>query len=116
MLPGVSYDLDVSFRTSCMWLSREQAAMAVQDDREGVAPVIVSVLKAKSEACPPGSAASQQGPRIGRIPAAVLAKEAVYNAAGVGAYDLHDYIDFKQWFQTALLQVVALQGMSPSVF
>ncbi len=77
----------------------------LQDDREGVAPVIVSMLKAKSEACPPGTAAAQQEPRIAGIPAAVLAKEAVYNAAGVGAYDLHDYIDFKQWFQTALLQV-----------
>ena len=67
--------------------------------------MIVSMLKTKSEACPPGTAAAQQGPRIACIPAAVLAKEAVYNAAGVGAYDLHDYIDFKQWFQTALLQV-----------
>ena len=67
--------------------------------------MVVSMLKAKSDACPPGTSAVQQGPRIARIPAAVLAKEAVYNAAGVGAYDLHDYIDFKQWFQTALLQV-----------
>lgn len=67
--------------------------------------MIVSMLKAKSEACPPGTAAAQQGPRIASIPAAVLAKEAVYNAAGVGAYDLHEYINFKQWFQTALLQV-----------
>ena len=67
--------------------------------------MVVSMLKAKSEACPPGTAASQQGPRIGGIPAAVLAKEAVYNAAGVGAYGLHDYVDFKQWLQSALLQV-----------
>ena len=70
-----------------------------------MAPVVVSLLKAKSQACPPGTAASQQGPRIGGIPAVVLAKEAVYNAAGVGAYGLHDYIDFKQWFQSTLLQV-----------
>ena len=67
--------------------------------------MIVDLLRAKSEVCPPGSAASQQGQRIGHIPATVLAKEAVYNALGVGAYDLHDYIDFKQWLQTALLQV-----------
>ena len=67
--------------------------------------MVVDLLKAKSEACPPGSAASQQGQRIGHIPAAVLAKEAVYNAFGVGAYDLHDYVDFKQWLQTVLLQV-----------
>ena len=72
--------------------------------------MVVSMLKAKSEACPPGTAASQQGPRIGSIPAAVLAKEAVYNAAGVGAYGLHDYIDFKQWLQTTLLQVCVGDG------
>ena len=87
------------------WRKSEGAVLLVQDDREGVAPVIVDLLKAKSEACPPGSAAGQQGQHIGHIPATVLAKEAVYNALGVGAYDLHDYIDFKQWLQTALLQV-----------
>lgn len=70
--------------------------------------MVVSTLKAKSEACRPGTAASQQGPRVGGIPAAVLAKEAVYNAAGVGAYGLHDYIDFKQWLQSTLLQVCTL--------
>ena len=70
--------------------------------------MVVSILKAKSEACPPGTAASQQGPRIAGIPAAVLAKEAVYNAAGVGAYGVHDYIDFKQWLQSTLLQVCIL--------
>ena len=94
-------------RLPCIWpwCQSEGAAPLAQDDREGVAPVMVDLLKARSEACPPGSAASQQGQRIGHIPAAVLAKEAVYNALGVGAYDLHDYIDFKQWLQTALLQV-----------
>ena len=69
--------------------------------------MVVSILKAKSEACQPGTAASQQGPQTAGVPAAVLAKEAVYNAAGVGAYGLHDYIDFKQWFQSTLLQVCA---------
>lgn len=95
------------------WCESEGAALLVQDDREGVAPVIVDLLKAKSEACPPGSAASQQGQRIGHIPATVLAKEAVYNALGVGAYDLHDYIDFKQWLQTALLQVHSTAASCP---
>ena len=95
------------------WSESEGAALLVQDDREGVAPVIVDLLKAKSEACPPGSAASQQGQRIGHIPATVLAKEAVYNALGVGAYDLHDYIDFKQWLQTALLQVHSTAASCP---
>ena len=77
--------------------------------------MIVDLLKAKSEACPPGSAASQQGQHIGHIPALVLAKEAVYNALGVGAYDLHDYIDFKQWLQTALLQVHSTATSCPQL-
>ena len=92
---------------------QQGVAVLVQDDRNEVAPVVVSMLKAKSEACLPGTAASQQGPRTGNIPAAVLAKEAVYNAAGVGAYGLHDYIDFKQWFQSTLLQV-CLCGLAVS--
>ena len=107
----VCLDPDLLFRHISMTVSvvmkavLQGAATLVQDDREGVAPVVVNILKAKSGACPPGAAASQQGPRIAGVPAAVLAKEAVYNAAGVGAYDLHDYIDFKQWLQSALLQV-----------
>ncbi len=52
----------------------------------------------------------QPGPRIRDIPAAVLAKEAAYNAVGVGAYELHDYIDFGSWFNTALLQVQTILG------
>lgn len=38
-------------------------------------------------------------------PAAVLAKEAVYDAVCIGAFELHDYIDFSSWFRTALLAV-----------
>lgn len=35
--------------------------------------------------------------------AAVLAKEAMYNAACCAAYELYDYITFKQWMDDALL-------------
>jgi hypothetical protein len=66
---------------------------------------MVELLKSTSEACPAGSCSMQPGQRIGGVPAAVLAKEAAYNAVGVGAYELHDYIDFMSWFNTALLQV-----------
>ena len=77
----------------------------IQEDRESLAPVVVQLLISTSEACPPGSCHVQPGPRIRGIPTAVLAKEAAYNAVGVGAYELHDYIDFGSWFNTALLQV-----------
>lgn len=45
-----------------------------QEDREAVAPVIVRLLGAQSEACPPGAAAAQPGPRVGGVPAAVRAQ------------------------------------------
>ena len=47
------------------------------------------------------------GDSILRLPPQVLTKEAAYNAAGVGAYELHDYIDFRAWYHAALLRVRA---------
>lgn len=83
---------------------------AVQGHREAVAPVVVQLLQSASEACPPGAAAQlaaaaqqqqqQNGAAAGGralvrgIPAAVLSKEAVYQAVAAGAYELHDYVDF----------------------
>ena len=34
-----------------------------------------------------------------------MRKEAVYNAVGVAAYELHDYVDWDPWFRGALVQV-----------
>ncbi|XP_025833971.1 importin-11-like isoform X1 [Agrilus planipennis] len=34
----------------------------------------------------------------------ILKKDAVYNAVGLGAYDLYDEIDFDQWFTNTLVQ------------
>ena len=67
--------------------------------------MLVSMLAAAGEACPPGAAAGLPGARVEGVPAAALAKEAVYAAAAAAAYDLHDYIDFGPWFRGALLQV-----------
>lgn len=36
---------------------------------------------------------------------AVLTKEAALAAMGVGAYELHDYVDFSSWFASTLLPV-----------
>ena len=85
----------------------ENTAVVVlaQEHREALAPVLVSMLAAAGEACPPGAAAGLPGARVEGVPAAVLAKEAVYAAAAAAAYDLHDYIDFGPWFRGALLQV-----------
>ena len=46
---------------------------------------------------------------VAGYPAVVLAKEAVYDAVCVGAFELHDYIDFSSWFRTAMLAVRGLQ-------
>ena len=68
------------------------------------------MLKEANEACPPGAAArlvAQEGAGslIAGIPAAALHKDAIYAAAGTGAYELHDYVDFQPWLQQSLLQV-----------
>jgi hypothetical protein len=77
----------------------------LQDNRTALAPVVVELLRAATEACPPGAAASLAGERVHGVPEAVLAKEAVYNAVGGAAYELHDYIEFGPWFRGTLLQV-----------
>ena len=45
------------------------------------------------------------GDRFSGIPVALLRKEAAYNAVGVAAYELHDYVDWDPWFRGALVQV-----------
>ena len=65
------------------------------------------MLQTASAACPPGSAPAG-GPAVAGVLSAVLAKEAVYNAVGVGSWELHDFIDFSSWFRSALLLVRCL--------
>ena len=82
----------------------------LQAYRPELAPAVASMLKEANEACPPGAAArlvTQEDARslVAGIPAAVLRKDAIYAAAGTGAYELHDYIDFQPWLQHTLLQV-----------
>lgn len=64
----------------------------------------MKLLARAADACPPGAAAGLPGPRVEGVPAAVLAKEAVYAAAAATSYDLHDYVDFGPWFRGSLLQ------------
>lgn len=69
-----------------------------QGNREAVAPVVVQLLKEASDACPPGApaqlAAAPGAALVQGVPAAVLRKEAAYQAVATGAYELHDYVDF----------------------
>lgn len=77
----------------------------VQDHRQQLAPVLVAMLQGAEEASPPGRSASLAGPCTEGVPALALAKEAIYNAVGTCAYDLHDFLDFPSWFRSALIQV-----------
>lgn len=66
---------------------------------------MLGALQHACEVAPPGGTASLPGPHVEHIPAAALAKEAVLNAVGVGAYELHDYVEFSSWFRSTLLPV-----------
>ena len=70
-----------------------------------LAPLVLDMLQRAASQCPPGACSRVDGPRLAGVPVRVLAKEAVYNAAGATAFHLHDLIDFTQWFTTALLTV-----------
>ncbi len=78
-----------------------------QANREAVAPVVVQLLKEASDACPPGApaqlAAAPGAALVQGVPAAVLRKEAAYQAVATGAYELHDYVDFTGGYGGQLL-------------
>ncbi|GBF94095.1 hypothetical protein Rsub_07082 [Raphidocelis subcapitata] len=80
--------------------------------REALAPEVVAALQSANAACPPSAAAAAPdgvpGPRVAGVPAALLRREAAYAAAAVGAYELHDYVDFTSWLRGALLQELAI--------
>ena len=78
-----------------------------QEHRQQLAPVLVAMLRSSEEACPAGRASAAPGPSTEHIPAAVLAKEAVYNAVGTCSYDLHDFLDLRSWLRNALAAVCA---------
>ena len=94
-------------RGSC---HRVAVFVLTQAYRAELAPAVVSMLAAASEACPAGAPARMATTHngtvssAGAIPAAVLHKEAIYAAVGTGAYELHDFIDFQPWLRTTLVQ------------
>jgi len=77
-------------------------------NRELLSPVVVHLLQQVSSSCPVGvDPAALPGDRVGGIPSPVLLKDAVYNAVAVGAYELHDYVDWTPWLRSTLLQELA---------
>ena len=81
----------------------------LQAYRSELAPAVMSMLAAASDACPVGAPSRSAMPNGSAsntdvAPAAVLHKEAVYAAVGTGAYELHDFVDYQPWLRTTLVQ------------
>eukprot|EP00798_Chlamydomonas_sp_ICE-L_P013624 gene13625-19502_t len=49
--------------------------------------------------------------RVVGIPSPVLHKEAIYNAVAVGAYELHDYLDWSSFLRSTLLTLAAVEAL-----
>jgi len=80
----------------------------LESDRDALAPTVVGMLAHAAEVCPPAAAAlAAPG---GGVPPAVLYKEAVYNAVGWGAYELHDHVDVSGWLRASLLAEATAEG------
>ncbi|CAI5946817.1 unnamed protein product [Closterium sp. NIES-64] len=71
--------------------------------KEVLSPALMNMLRQCIEACPPPASPDADVP----VTPALLLKDACYDAVGVACYDLHDVVDFKTWFTTALLPDMA---------
>ncbi|CAI5480607.1 unnamed protein product [Closterium sp. Yama58-4] len=71
--------------------------------KEVLSPALIDMLRQCMEACPPPASPDADVP----VTPALLLKDACYDAVGVACYDLHDVVDFKTWFTTALLPDMA---------
>ncbi|CAI6006706.1 unnamed protein product [Closterium sp. NIES-65] len=85
----------------------EQGAVQWKDKLRPCAEALLLLLfeqfKECIEACPPPASPDADVP----VTPALLLKDACYDAVGVACYDLHDVVDFKTWFTTALLPDMA---------
>lgn len=121
----------VPLRACC----QELVLWLVLEDTAATAPVLVTLLKGVTGLVPAGwgfgqqAAAGQQqlqqqpgapplpgpcvaGPGGVQYPAVLLLKEAVYDAAALSAYQLHEAVDYRSWLYTNLLpELLALQQL-----
>ena len=84
---------------------KQAMSCALQGNRNVLAPIVLGSLDAATAACQPDASGALPGPSQEGIPLAVLHKEAAYNAVGVGAYQLHDLINYTDWLHGSLLPV-----------
>lgn len=94
-------ELDHSGQDESVRGCAEQAyAALLEADRARLGPAVVDMLRRAGE----GSLLPANGhSHVQGVPVAVLAKAAVYHAVAVGAYELHDFLDFSSWLHASLL-------------
>jgi hypothetical protein len=95
------YELDHAAKEESVRGAAELLLVALLDiRRETLAPYIVELLHRANEGRlitqPPYNGAFSRSD----VPPGVRIKAAVYHAVAVGAYDLHDFVDFSSWVHT----------------
>jgi hypothetical protein len=76
----------------------------LENGRARLGPTISNTLREAVEGRLPGRLHESQPVR--GIAFDTLRKAAVYNAIAIGAYELHDYVDFSSWLRSCLLKEV----------
>jgi len=76
----------------------------LENFRAPLAPVVMQLLEDCNRSCPPPASPEQDV----ELTPALLRKEAVYNAVGIAAFDLYDYLDFSLLFHSNLVREMHL--------
>lgn len=106
--PGYYHEQDIlSHKDSLRPCAETLLLIAMQSHRDALAPSLVHLLNTV-QAQPPAVAASlgayaAASEGAGGVPVELLNREAVYNTVGIGAYELHDHVDFAAWFHGHLV-------------
>lgn len=76
--------------------------------REELAPALLPMLRSAAAACP--AAALAAAPHGAPPPPEALRAEAALGALGACAYELHDYVDFGEWWHAVVKPLLAGRG------
>ena len=98
----------LSFRDSLRPCAETLLLVAMQSHRALLAPHMLHWLTSL-RAQPPTCTAQLGAAAVAGAapPPEVRTKEAMYNTFGLGAYELHDHVDFERWFESHLVLELA---------
>ncbi|PNW86254.1 hypothetical protein CHLRE_02g078885v5 [Chlamydomonas reinhardtii] len=100
-----------SWQDSLALAAEQLYLVLLQAYREVLGPAVASLLPVVAAGAPAGVPAdSLPGERVAGVPLALLYKDAVYAALAAGAYELHDYLDFRAWLTGSLMQELSDAG------